>query len=40
MKIERFSLQNKYDMIQLFIVANKTKLKSKNKDAPRKAHSI
>jgi hypothetical protein len=38
MKMERVSLQNKYGVIQPFIIANKTK--EKNKDAPRKTHSI
>jgi hypothetical protein len=41
MKTERVSLQNKYDVIQPFIAANKTKkLKAKNKDTPRKTPSI
>jgi hypothetical protein len=42
MKIERVSLQNKYGVIQSFIASNKTKenWKQKNKDAPRKTHSI
>jgi hypothetical protein len=43
MKTERVSLQNKHDVIQPFITANKTKqnkTESKNKDAPRKTHSI
>jgi hypothetical protein len=41
MKMERVSLQNKHGVIQPFITANKTKkAESKNKDAPRKTHSI
>jgi hypothetical protein len=41
MKMERVSFQNKHDVIQPFITANKTKeTESKNKDAPRKTHSI
>jgi hypothetical protein len=41
MKIERVSLQNEHDVIQSFISTNKqNKTESKNKDAPRKTHSI
>jgi hypothetical protein len=43
MKMGRVSLQSKYDVIQPFIIANKTKqnkTECKNKDAPRKTHSI
>jgi hypothetical protein len=41
MKIEHSSLQNKHDVIQPIIAANKTKrkLKAKTTDAPRKTHS-
>jgi hypothetical protein len=41
--MEYVSLQNKHDVIQPFITANKIKQKkteSKNKDAPRTTHSI
>jgi hypothetical protein len=42
--MEHSSLQNKHDVIQPFIAAsktkqNKTKLKAKTTDAPRKTHS-
>jgi hypothetical protein len=42
MKTERVSLQNKHDVIQPFIIENKTKrkLKTKTTDAPRITHSI
>jgi hypothetical protein len=41
MKMERVSLQNKHGVIQPFIAAKKQKkTESKNKDAPRKTHSI
>jgi hypothetical protein len=41
MKTERVSLQDKYDVIQPFIIAKKQKkTENKNKDAPRKTHSI
>jgi hypothetical protein len=41
MKTEHVSLQNKYDVIQPFIIENKkNKNEVKNKDAPRKTHSI
>jgi hypothetical protein len=41
MKMEHVSLQNKYDVIQPFIIENKkNKTEVKNKDAPRKTHSI
>jgi hypothetical protein len=38
--MEHSALQNKHDVIQPFIAANKQKkTKSKSKDAPRKMHS-
>jgi hypothetical protein len=39
--MEHSSLQNKHDVIQPFIAANKAKrkLKEKTTDAPRKTHS-
>jgi hypothetical protein len=40
MKTEHVSLQNKHDVIQQFITANKKKLKAKTTDAPRKTHRI
>jgi hypothetical protein len=41
MKIECVSLQNKHDVIQTFIAANKQKkTESESKDAPRKTHRI
>jgi hypothetical protein len=40
MKTERVSLPNKYVVIQPFIIAKQKKTENKNKDAPRKTHSI